>query len=110
MKKIILLASLVMSTSVFAAIQTTMSNRTFETESYATKQQAYEAGMTLMEEFKTMPQEELKYKLVTGNQNVINPSIEVTDMNVVVGEYGNSQGQLQYKAIVDVDYQYKYRD
>lgn len=110
MKKIILLASVIMSTSVFAATSTLQSDRTFSTDGYATKQQAYQAGFELMDEFKQMSQTELKNKLALGPDNVINQSLIVTDMNVAVEEFGNRQGKIEYKAILDVDYQYQHRE
>lgn len=110
MKKIILLASIVMSTSVFAATSTMQSDRTFSTDGYATKQLAYQAGFDLMDEFKQMSQTELKNKLVSSNDNVINQSLKVTDMTVAIEEFGNSEGNIEYKAVLDVDYQYKHRE
>tara|TARA_Y100001956_G_scaffold56230_2_gene55251 strand:+ start:1367 stop:1711 length:345 start_codon:yes stop_codon:yes gene_type:complete len=110
MKKIILLASLVMSTSVFAATNTVQSDRTFSTDNYATKEQAYQAGFDLMNDFKQMSQNELENKLVTGSNDAIYNSIKLNDMNVAIKEFGNANGQIEYKAVVDVDFQYKHRD
>lgn len=110
MKKIIVLASLLMSASVFASTSTIQADRTFSTDNYATKEQAYQAGFDLVNDFKQMPQNELKYKLITGSRNVIHNSLEVNDANVSVEEVGNANGQIQYHAVVDVDYQYKYRE
>ncbi|KHT51580.1 DUF3316 domain-containing protein [Vibrio sinaloensis] len=110
MKKIILLASLVLSTSVFAATSTVQSERTFTTDSYASKEQAYQAGFGLVEEFKQMSQNELENKLVTGPNDAIYQSIIVNDMNVAVKEFGTIDGKIEYKAVVDIDYQYKHRE
>ena len=52
MKKVVILASLLMSASVLASTNTETSNTSFTTDAYATKQQAYDAAFNLMDEMK----------------------------------------------------------
>lgn len=109
MKKLILLATLIISASVFAADQTVISHTTLTTDSYATKQQAYDAGFDLMDQMKAMGSAKLKTVLPIHENNVISPSVKVKDMLVQVEEYAKAPGQLEYKAKLGVDYQYTYR-
>ncbi|MDC5705029.1 DUF3316 domain-containing protein [Vibrio europaeus] len=110
MKKVILLASLVMSASVFASTSATTSNTSFTTDAYSTKQQAYDAAFDLMDEMKTLNPAQLKTKLHIPQNNVVYPSVKLNDMTVQIEEFASAPGNIQYKAILDVDYQYKYRE
>ncbi|MDC5804890.1 DUF3316 domain-containing protein [Vibrio europaeus] len=110
MKKVILLASLVMSASVFASTSATTSNTSFTTDAYSTKQQAYDAAFDLMDEMKTLSPAQLKTKLHISQNNVVYPSVKLNDMTVQIEEFASAPGNIQYKAILDVDYQYKYRE
>ncbi|MDC5811804.1 DUF3316 domain-containing protein [Vibrio europaeus] len=110
MKKVILLASLVMSASVFASTSATTSNTSFTTGAYSTKQQAYDAAFDLMDEMKTLNPAQLKTKLHISQNNVVYPSVKLNDMTVQIEEFASAPGNIQYKAILDVDYQYKYRE
>jgi len=110
MKKVILLASLVMSASVFASTNATSSNTSYTTDAYSTKQQAYDAAFDLMDEMKAMNPAQLKNKLHISQNNVVYPSVKLNDMTVQIEEFASAPGSIQYKAVLDVDYQYKYRE
>ncbi|KLN63521.1 MULTISPECIES: DUF3316 domain-containing protein [Vibrio] len=110
MKKVILLASLVMSASVFASTDTASSSTSFTTDTYSTKQQAYDAAFDLMDEMKTMNPAQLKNKLHISQTNVVYPSVKLNDMTVQIEELASTPGNIQYQAVLDVDYQYKYRE
>lgn len=110
MKKVVILASLLMSASVLASTNTETSNTSFTTDACATKQQAYDAAFDLMDEMKAMNNAELKTALPIHENNVVYPSVKLNEMTVHVEEFANSKGNIQYKAVLDVDYQYKYRE
>jgi hypothetical protein len=110
MKKVVILASLLMSASVLASTNTETSNTSFTTDAYATKQQAYDAAFDLMDEMKAMNNAELKTALPIHESNVVYPSVKIEEMTVHVEEFANNKGNIQYKAVLDVDYQYKYRE
>ncbi|MFM2587055.1 DUF3316 domain-containing protein [Vibrio sp. TBV020] len=110
MKKVVLLASMIMSASVFASTNTETSNTSFITDAYSTKQQAYDAAFDLMDEMKAMSNAELKTALPISENNIVYPSLKIDEMTVQVEEFANNQGDIQYKAVLDIDYQYKYRE
>ncbi|EEX93858.1 acyl-CoA synthetase [Vibrio orientalis CIP 102891 = ATCC 33934] len=110
MKKVVILASLLMSASVFASTNTETSNTSFTTDAYATKQQAYDAAFDLMDEMKAMNSTELQTALPIHENSVVYPSVKLDEMTVHVKEFANNKGDIQYKAVLNVDYQYKYRE
>ncbi|MGD8115306.1 DUF3316 domain-containing protein [Vibrio sp. TRT 29B02] len=110
MKRMILLASIVMSASVFASTNTVTSNTSVTTDAYASKQQAYDAAFNLVDEMKSMNSAELKIALPITESNVITPSVKLSDMTVSVDEFARSPGNIEYKAVLDIDYQYQYRE
>jgi hypothetical protein len=110
MKKVILLASLVMSASVFASTNTMTSHTSVYTDAYTSKQQAYDAAFNLMDEMKAMNSAELKTALPIYENNVITPSVKIEDMSVSIDEFARSPGNIEYKAVLDVGYQYKFRE
>lgn len=110
MKRVILLASLVMSASVFASTNTVSSHTTMSTDAYSSKQQAYDAAFDLMDEMKAMDSAELKTKLPISQNNIVYPSLQVKDVSVEVKELAKGRGDIEYKAVLDVNYQYQYRE
>ncbi|WP_295895464.1 DUF3316 domain-containing protein [uncultured Vibrio sp.] len=111
MKKVILLATALMASSaVFATVNTRNSETTIKTEAFDTQEQAYNAGHDLMDEFKAMRNNELIKELPIHENNVQHPSVKVVDSNVKVEAFSKQRGVVQYRAIVEVDYQYKYRE
>ncbi|MCW8333303.1 DUF3316 domain-containing protein [Vibrio paucivorans] len=111
MKKAILLASaLVISSTAFAGVNSKSSETTVKTDAFATQEQAYNAGYDLMDEYKAMPSHQLRAKLPINENSVKTSSVEVTDGKVTVEEFSPARGEIQYRAVVEVDYQYKYRE
>lgn len=110
MKKVILLASIVMSASVFASTNTMTSTTSLTTEAYPNKQLAYDAAFNLMDEMNSMTSAELKIALPITENNVITPSVKLSDMKVSVHEFARTPGNIEYTAVLDVDYQYQYRE
>lgn len=111
MKKVIVLTTaLMVSSTAFAAINTQSSETTVKTDAFATQEQAYNAGYDLMDEFKAMPTNQLMQELPIHENNVQRPSVKVTETKVTIEEFAKERGKVQYRAVVEVDYQYKYRE
>ncbi len=101
MKKLIALtATLAVSTATFAA--TVGGDRDVFTEGYGSEAQAYDAGFDLLEEYKEMSSLELQSTL-----GINAPGIELKGGTVVVEEFAQNRGEIQYRAIVDLDYVYQ---
>jgi archaellum component FlaG (FlaF/FlaG flagellin family) len=110
MKKIIFLASLIMSASVFATTNSVTSHTSLATDAYTNKQQAYDAAFDLVDELKAMNSTQLETTLPISENNVITPSIKLNDITVSIDQFARSPNDIQYQATLDIDYQYKFRE
>lgn len=113
MKKTILVASasvLALSTSVFAAPLTQHTATTFQSNAFSDQGQAKRAGEQIKNKFANISSQELRDELpiLAEPQSVDEDSIEINDMNIQVKEVALSNNDVQYRAIVDVDYNYTY--
>jgi len=98
-------AGLLLSTSAFASNVTLHNDTTVATSSFATKAEALVAGLSVAQNLSDMSQTELRFQLpVNAYQNVNNISIDNTE--VKVEEFALVRGEVQYRAIVDVDYHF----
>ncbi|MGF1718679.1 DUF3316 domain-containing protein [Vibrio kyushuensis] len=109
-KEILLIATLMVSSTSFAAVNTQASEAKFKTDAFETQEQAYYAGYDLMDEFKAMPTNQLMQELPIYENNVQRPTVKVTNTKVTIEEFSEERGKIQYRAVVEVDYQYKYRE
>lgn len=109
MKKIALIVStLIMSSSVFAATQTTTYDKVITSQGHSTEAQALEAGYDIMESINAKSPEELTENLMFSKQDIVKNSARVKSVEVGVEKYSQSRGDIKYRAIVDVDYEYKF--
>ncbi|SDH18215.1 Protein of unknown function [Vibrio xiamenensis] len=111
MKTFILLSSasvLAVSAPVLAAPQTQYSATTFQTQSYSDKNMAYQAGHKMMNKFSNMSAQQLREELPILEPELDQNSVDIKDMNLQVQKVALESGKIQYRAIVDVDYNYTY--
>ncbi len=109
MKKLIITAAgLLLTTSAFAS-NTIDSNATFKTDAYQSKAEAYQAGFELADSFKAMNQGELKFQLPVQSYSRVS-NIGINDSEVTIQEFANNSGNIEYHAIVDLDYQFDSKD
>jgi len=98
-------AGLLVSTSVFASTVDIDKNEKIVAGTYETKAMAYDAGFDLTESLLAMNEHQLSKTFSTWAYSMVD-DIEINDSKVVVEEYANSRGDIQYRAIVDVNYQF----
>lgn len=111
MKKTILLATtLMLSSTVFAAVETEIGETRLRTEDFSSKQAAYDAGLAKAKELRDMTSTELTHELSLFSQHPEYNSLKISDIEVKVEEFAKESGNVAYRAIVNVDYQYKYRE
>ncbi|MFX3895588.1 DUF3316 domain-containing protein, partial [Streptococcus suis] len=67
--------------------------------------EAYNAGFDLSDSVKAMDQFQLRFNLPVQSYTLVK-NINVGQSEVTVEEFANSNGDIQYRAIVDVDYQF----
>ncbi len=111
MKKIIIFATaLVASATVFAGTYTSISNTSLKTEAFATQEQAYNAGFDLVDQLRQMKPNELAKKLPVFEPSLKSQSVKLKDLEVHVEPFSKVRGQVEYRAIIDVNYQYQYSE
>ncbi|GHX53349.1 acyl-CoA synthetase [Vibrio cholerae] len=111
MKKIILgLTSLAISTGAFAGIETTYKERSLNAGVYDTQDQAYAAGFKKIEQLKALPENQLANELSVWESSVLPRKLTIDDSEVVVQSFSKQPGIVQYRTIVNLDYQYQVRD
>ncbi|MGF1754876.1 DUF3316 domain-containing protein [Vibrio makurazakiensis] len=108
MKKLIAIAcGLLVAFSVTAASRNTIhSNSTMVTESFSSKQDAMDAGFNMYESLETASDSELRWKLNKTNSDVVSGSMTLDNARVKIEENIVSRDNIEYRAIVDVDYHY----
>lgn len=101
MKKFITAALItVISSTAFAG--TMSSHSTIKTEGYQDKAQAYEAGYNLADTLSEKSSHQLGYEL-----NVVDGSnVSLTDVEFSVEEFAKARGEIEYRAVLDVEYSY----
>ncbi|MDD9179718.1 MULTISPECIES: DUF3316 domain-containing protein [Aliivibrio] len=110
MKKLAIIAStLVMSSTVFAGIHTLTTNSTIKSEGYQSEAQALDAGYSIMDELNSESPYTLSQNIQTTNDYLLKNSTKIRDMEVEVEKYSRTRGEVEYRVIVDVDYEYKVR-
>ena len=99
MKKLAVMVAALVSTSAFAV------NTQLETEAFQTQEQAYDAGFEFVEQINEMDYHQLAPLLkVYGVSD--NDSVVVNDIEVKVESFAKEKGVIQYRAILDVDFDY----
>jgi len=108
MKKLLTIAaaSILLSSTAFASTVIEESNSHFSTGTYQTKADAYNAGFDIVDNLKTMTNGELRKELSLYDEGFAR-DITINSSKVTVSEYSNAPGEVNYKALVNVDYNYK---
>lgn len=107
MKNLTLIATgLLISSTAFAQNITVHKETTLQTYATPSAEQAYEAGYNLIERVKAMPQNELRFTLPSFSDRMVK-NIKVSDFEVKIEEFSKERGNTQYRAIVNVNYDYQ---
>lgn len=111
MKTLLVIASaLVVSASVSAkSVNTYNDDKLFVTDTFSTKQEALDAGFGIYDSLKTADHSRLRYDLAVFDDNLIS-DVSIDSANVKIEEIATSRSETMYRAIVDVDYSYNYRE
>ncbi|MDB1124949.1 DUF3316 domain-containing protein [Vibrio algarum] len=104
-KLIAVTAGLLVASSAFASVHTTYNETSVTTSTYLTKAEAYDAGFDIAESLQSMTQSQLRSELPSFTQSrVRNIALEGTE--VKVEEIAANRGDIQYRAVVDIDYRF----
>ena len=107
MKSLLVIAAttLLLSSATFASTVEQESNSNFATATYQTKAEAFDAGFDIVDNLKTMTESQLRHKLSLFGEDFVS-DITINGSEVTVTELATSPGDIQYKALVNVDYNY----
>jgi hypothetical protein len=107
MKKAIALATgLLMTTSAFAATVSHDENTTLNAGTFASKAAAYDAGFDLTESLQTLTPAKLARELPNTWAYSSVRDVRIDDAKVIVEPVASTRGEIQYRAIVDLDYHF----
>ncbi|MGF1753836.1 DUF3316 domain-containing protein [Vibrio makurazakiensis] len=111
MKKVIILAStLVLSSTAFAATSTQTAGTEMKSTGYSSQEAAFEAGYDMMDELNTKSSFELSKALPASGHTAQVQTFEIEGMEVTVEKFAVERGEIQYRAVLDVNYQYKFTE
>ncbi|MBW3698200.1 DUF3316 domain-containing protein [Vibrio sp. T187] len=109
-KALILTSALVLSSTAFAATQTQTTATTLKSDGYATQAEAFEAGFDMMDQLNEKSSYELSKSLPVMSQFSGVKNVTIEGMEVTVEKFAIDRDTIQYRAILDVDYEYKYNE
>ncbi|CAM2782569.1 DUF3316 domain-containing protein [Vibrio mytili] len=106
MKKLALLtASIIMTSSAFASNITLTEQKNVDLGTFQSKEQALDAGFNLSESLQNMSSSELRAKLGLFTYTNVH-DVNIDDSNVVIEEVAYARDDIQYRAILNVDYHF----
>ncbi|PWI33279.1 acyl-CoA synthetase [Vibrio albus] len=110
MKTFITIAAGLLTTFAVSAAQleTVHRDTMLTSDSFGTKSEALNAGFNMYESLNTASNRQLRSKLTTFADNVVG-GISVESAQVRIEEVPVSRNKIEYRAVVDVDYNYKAR-
>ncbi len=103
---IIAATALLLSSAAFAGTQTVYRDSHIVTDGFATKAEALNAGYNLVDEFGQMSPVQLRMKLPTFGDNMVK-GVQIDDTEITIEEFSKSRDDVQYRAVVDVNYHYQ---
>lgn len=108
MKKLIAIAAttLLVSSTAIAGTQTVYRDTHIVTDGFATEAEALNAGHDIVEHVNHLSQAELRAELPTFADSMVR-GVEVDDAEITIEEFSKSRGEVQYRAVVEVEYHYR---
>jgi len=109
MKALIIMACTMLLTFTATAgpRETMHKDTTLYSGTFASKQDAINAGFNMYDSLQTASDSDLRWKLNTAGDNVIGGTMQVESAQVRIEEIPSSRNSMQYRAVVDVGYKYK---
>ncbi|RKF22179.1 DUF3316 domain-containing protein [Alginatibacterium sediminis] len=105
MKKLIVIAATILLSG--SALATTVNaSKAVLTQGYTSQAQAYEAGFDVIDQYQELSAVELSKALNMNMLGVDQYSFEYAGAEVKIEEFAQVRDELQYRAVVDVNYQY----
>ena len=106
MKKLMTIAAgLVFTGAAFANTVTMHNDATFSSADYATKAEALNAGYDIAENLSMIKQAELRKEFSFFSENPVR-NVTVAKTEIKTEEFARTRNNIQYRAIVSVDYNY----
>ncbi|WP_435236985.1 DUF3316 domain-containing protein [Psychromonas sp. PT13] len=110
MKKLIAItAGILLSSSVLASTTTLHRNANIESANFATKAEAINAGFDIVDDLSALNKNELRKELPVFTTGFAR-NLSVNDTEVKTQEFALDRGEIQYRAIVKVNYSFDTQD
>ncbi len=109
-KLLVILAMMVVSHPIFAAVQTKLADSTLQTEVFNTEEKAQQAGLKIIHDLQKLSPKELSSKLEINNPLVIPDSIKINNSELKVESTSAEPDNISFRGLVSVDYQYQVTD
>ena len=110
MKTLITIVCMLFAFAATAGERIIQNNTKLYSDTFASKQDAINAGFNMYDALSNANDKQLRWKLNPYGQNVLGQSMHVESAQVRVEEVPVSRDTMHYRAIVDVDYNYKIRE
>ncbi|ARP01501.1 hypothetical protein K08M3_46890 [Vibrio alginolyticus] len=115
MKRLTTLASTIAliaapSMALASGYQWTNDTETIHGDGMDSKQAAYEMGRDMIQSYQNKSSGQLRDEFTSLTTYVDRQSFSITDSKVMVNEFLQSDGQVVYQPILNVQYEYRMRD
>ncbi len=110
MKALITIVCMLFAFAATAGERIVHRDTNLRTDTFASKQEAINAGFNMYEALANASDSQLRWKLNTAGEDVIGKSMVLESAQVRVEEIPVSRDTMHYRAVVNVDYNYKIRE
>ncbi|MDV6250370.1 DUF3316 domain-containing protein [Vibrio sp. EA2] len=110
MKALITIMCMFFAFTATAGERIMQNNKTLYSDTFASKQEAIDAGFNMYDSLASANDNQLRWKLNPTGQSIVGHSMNVESAQVRVEEIPVSRGAMQYRAVIDVDFNYKVKE
>ncbi|NVC95911.1 DUF3316 domain-containing protein [Vibrio parahaemolyticus] len=110
MKALITILCMFFAFTATAGERMVQNNKKLYSDTFASKEEAINAGFNMYDSLASANDNQLRWKLNPTGQTVVGSSMNVESAQVMVEEVPVSRGTILYRAVVDVDFNYRVRE
>ncbi|TXR51921.1 DUF3316 domain-containing protein [Reinekea thalattae] len=100
-------ASLLFSTAAFANFEAATDSEVIYTDAFSSESAAYNAGFAVIDQLSDASQSELRTELHAYGADIRDLNVENTTVHVQ--KFATAPDNIQYRAVIDVDYSFQER-
>ncbi len=110
MKTLITIVCMVFAFAATAGERMIQHSTKLHTDTFTSKQEAINAGFNMYDSLANATNDQLRWKLNPADQEVISRSMNLESAQVRIEDIPVSRGTMHYRAVVDVDYNYRIKE